>query len=184
MSIITRTALAFAVVGCALLITENCDPTISVPYPGAGLSVKTIMQVHEAGQYRLLLTMPVANPRNDLMKGGDILCSLEVQVSKQSQSAPWRKVSSFSFAGGYGFGGTQMFKSSEFFELAPSEHVLEIKSSSPCMEAQSRGATLSLEQEVTHITERFLFSQARHFGAIILLVLGLLTLVVYEFKRA
>ena len=64
------------------------------------------------------------------------------------------------------------------------EYAVEISSRQECRAPLARGATLSLEQEVTHITERFLTGVVVYWSGVIALCAGVLGVILCEFKPA
>jgi hypothetical protein len=61
--------------------------------------------------------------------------------------------------------------------------VVQFSSRESCKAAVSRGATLSLEQEVTHMTESFLGGVLRYWSGVFTLCAGLLGVILCEFLR-
>jgi hypothetical protein len=175
--------LAVVVLGAVLLLLPRDAQFEIVPFPGPGLSVKLLADVRSSGQYYLRLDIPKADQALGL--GADtISCPLVVTLTSQSGSPIRAELSSFARYGEFGFGKVQYYRGNTSWQLHAGEHTVEISSPGPCDTITQRGGAVSLEQEVTHPTERYLWATFRHSGGIVCLAGGLIALLILEFTRA
>jgi len=177
-----RICIGLIVAGALLLCTRRDSSFETVPFPTAGLKVKMLAKINTEGDYRLIASMPKADQDIGLTEES-VPCSLLVSFSRSDRPSITNEVTSLSHYAEFGFGRIQYYKGGGW-RLDPGEYVVEISSRQDCRAAIARGATLSLEQEVTHITERFLAGVAVYWSGVIALCAGVLGLILCEFKRA
>jgi hypothetical protein len=178
-----RIFLAIAIFGAVLLATPREASFDTGPFPGAGLSEKMLARVTTAADYYLRLSMPKPDQALGL-SSETISCSVALSLTRPDTTPIQAQISSFSRYGEFGFGRIQYYRGSSSWHLAPGEYTIEITGLAPCNTVMTRGGTLSLEQEMTHLTERYLWSMLRHWIGIVCLSGGFIGLIVLEFARA
>ncbi len=177
-----RICIGLIVAGALLLWARRDSSFGTMPFPTAGLKVKMLAKINTEGDYRLIASMPKADQDIGLTEES-IPCSLVVSFSRSDRPSITNEVTSLTRYAEYGFAGIQYYKGGGW-RLSPGEYVIEIGSRQDCRAALARGATLSLEQEVMHITERFLAGVVVYWSGVIALCAGVLGLILCEFKRA
>jgi hypothetical protein len=182
MRMLRRMCIGFVALGSALLFARRDSGFDTLPFPGVGLTVKMLAKVKTAGDYRINVSMPKADQALALAPE-TISCSLAVSIKEDGRPPINSEITSLSRYGEYGFARIQYYSGGRL-HLTPGEYVVEISSRDDCRAAMSRGATLSLEQEMIHPTERFIGSVLAYWGGVLLLGAGLLGIILYEFKKA
>jgi len=182
MKALRRICICLLAVGLAILFVPR-DPSVDiVPFPGKGLSVKLNATLRSEGDYYLDVAMPKKDKSIDL--GSDVVpCSLSVVISKSDKPVLHTDVKTLSLYSEFGWAGIQDFNGGTW-HLSRGDYVIEVTSQGDCPAAMARGATLSLEQEQTHITERFLLGSLLFYVGIIFVGAGLVGLVLCEIKNA
>jgi hypothetical protein len=181
MTIFRRVCICLTVIGALLLLTRNDSPFETVPFPTAGLTVKMTANVITEGDYFLEVTMPKADQEIALAEE-TVPCSLTVSMKGDDKPLVTSDVTSLSRWSEFGFAGIQYYKGGNW-HLSRGKYVVQISSRASCKAAVSRGATLSLGQEVTHVTERFLGGVLRYWSGVFALCAGLLGVILCEFLR-
>jgi hypothetical protein len=174
--------VSFIVTGALLLFARRDSSFETLPFPTVGLTVKMIANVSTEGDYFLEASMPKADQDIGLAEE-TVPCSLTVSFTREGKPAITNEVTSLTRSSEFGFALIQYYKGGGW-HLSPGEYVVQISSRENCKAAVSRGATLSLEQEVTHITERYLASILGYWSGVLFLCAGLLGVILCEFKKA
>jgi hypothetical protein len=177
-----RICICLIVAGALLLFARRDSSFDTVPFPAVGLTVKMLAKINTEGDYHLIASMPKADQAVGLAEES-VPCSLAVSFSRSDKPSITNEVTSLSRYAEFGFGRIQFYKGGEW-HLNPGEYAVEISSREECRAALARGATLSLEQKVTHITERFLTGLLVYWSGVIALCGGVLGVILCEFKQA
>lgn len=168
--------------GCAILFVPRGQSVDTVPFPSKGLSVKLSATLRSEGDYRLDVAMPKKDQSIDL--GSEVVpCSLSVIISESDKPVLQTDIKALSLYSEFGWAGIQYFKS-ETWHLNRGQYDVEVTSHGDCPAAMARGASLSLEQEQSHITERFLAGTLLYYIGIVFVGAGLVGLVLCEVKKA
>jgi hypothetical protein len=178
-----RILIVLTVVGGAMAYFQSDSEFDTLPFPAAGLSVRMQAKVKSAGEYHLIVAMPRTN--DDLSLGSDIqACSLSVQIA-HDYNGPIianAEVTSISLGSEFGFGKIQYYTGGSWY-LKPGTYDIDIQSRKTCQAAMSRGATISLEEQIRQPTETFLWNSIRHECGVVFFWIGVIGLVVCERKR-
>ena len=178
MKILRRVCIALVTVGAWLLFARHDSEFDALPFPTAGLTVKMTARVATEGDYHLLVSMPKAD-HEIALTNETVPCSLSVHLARANQPPVLSEITSLSLASEYGFANVQHYEGTNW-HLIPGEYVVEVLPRENCQAAVSRGATMTLEQQVTHPTERYLANQIIYRGGVFALCAGLLGLIVCE----
>ena len=138
-------------------------------------------EITTKGNYRLVVAMPKTNDSLTL-DSETVPCSLNVQITEPDIKPILTDVTSLTLASEYGFARVQYYFGGSW-SLKPGNYEIEIKSRAGSDAVMIRGATVSLEQETTHVTENFLKDILQYWSGTLCLWAGILGLVVCEFKR-
>jgi hypothetical protein len=179
---IRRVCIGFVVLGAIFLFARHGATFETVPFPADGLRVKMDAEVTTEGDYYLRASMP----RNDQAIGlssETIPCLLSVSVVERGKPPIKKEVTSLTRYAELGFAEIQYYKSADIWHLRPGEYEVDVSSRQDCKAAVSRGATLSVEQDVTHLTERYLGNVLRFWSGVVLLCGGLMGIIFCEFKN-
>jgi hypothetical protein len=133
------------------------------------------------GDYFLQASMPKADQDIGLTEE-TIPCFLAVTLTRNGAPSITSEVTSLSRYAEYGFAGIQYYKGGSW-HLGRGEYVVKISSRQDCKAAVSRGATLTMKQEVTHMTERFLAGILYYWSGILALCAGVFGVILCEFLR-
>ena len=182
MKIVRRICIAITAIGVLIVAMPHDQSYDTVPFPTAGLTVKMIADVAHDGDYYLVATMPKVGDELALSEES-VPCALAVTLARSGYSPTTNHVSSLSRYGEFGFGRIQYYKSSDW-HLGRGQYDITILDPQDCPAAKARGATLSIEQDAPHVTERFLADVLEYWSGVVLLCVGLLGLVLCEFRRA
>jgi hypothetical protein len=181
MTIFRRVCICLIVIGALLLFAKRDTSFDTMPFPTAGLTVIMTANVTTEGDYFLEASMPKSDQQVTLSEE-TIPCFLIVILTRDSAPSITNQVTSLSRHAEYGFAGIQYYKGGSW-HLGRGEYVVQISSSQDCKAAVSRGATLTLEQEVAHPTERFLAGVIYYWSSVIALCTGALGVVLCELLR-
>jgi hypothetical protein len=185
MKTLRRISIALTAVGAVMAYFQSDSEFDTLPFPAAGLSIRMQAKVKSAGEYHLVVAMPLTNDDLSLGLGSDIqLCSLTVQVARDYNGPIITnvEVTSISLVSEFGFGKIQYYSGGSWY-LNPGTYDIDIKSRKTCLAAVSRGATISLEGQIIHPTETFLWDSLRHACGVVFFWIGIIGLLVCEFKR-
>lgn len=94
-----------------------------------------------------------------------------------------KEITWFGTTSEYGFANIVNYKGNARWHLKPGDYPIQITSRENCVAAMSRGATLTLGEEINHPTEVYLNTLLAHSLATFCLWGGLLGLVVCEWRR-
>ncbi len=166
-----------------MLLAREDSGSEQFPFPGAKVTVRATANVRTEGEYYLEASLPKIVDDTTLTDD-TILCALTVSITRDNKPVINDEVTALSSFALYGFANIESYKSGKTWHLTPGEYTLEVKSHGNCDAAMSRGAILSLEQQVTHITERFLGNMLRYYAGILFLCAGWLGLVFSEVRDA
>jgi|SRR5271154_3392824 len=174
-----RLLLACSIVG-GLLLAFEFPPDINVlPLPGANLTDKFSLRVPSAGDYDLLISMAKVGDHLGL-KEETIPCDLSLRVDADGRQVASRSISAITLGSEYGYAHTQQYYAQQPFHLPSGEYDVVITGGAHCPAATARGASVTVErQEQEHILGSLLYYAA----ARLLLGLGLLGLIIQEFRR-
>ena len=181
MKSLRRICICLIALGCTILSVPRGPSVDTVPFPGKGLSVKLNATLRSEGDYRLDVAMPKKD-QSEVLASEVIPCSLSVIISRSGKSVLQAEVKTLSLYSEFGWAGIQYFKSQNW-HLGRGEYEVEVKSYGDCPAAVARGAALSLEQEQSDITERFLADSFLNDAGIIFVLTGLVGLVLCEIKK-
>jgi hypothetical protein len=138
--------------------------------------------VRTEGNYHLQVSMPVVG--DDLTLGSEVIpCSLTVTVTPKDKPPTMGDVTSLALGSEYGYGRIQYYESPNTWHLKPGEYEVLVQSRGNCSAAISRGAAVTFNEEVTHLTERYLGGVLRYNGGIFLLCGGLVGLIYCEVRQ-
>ena len=167
---------ALILAGLVLLLGRRGPTFDAAPFPALGSTAKMGADVTEEGEYFLDVAMPVAD-RTLGLAPQTMACSLSINLAGQL-----RDVSSFTWYSEVGSTQTRHYESDATWHLRPGRYAVEVSNRGHC-EAAARGAMVSFEQKITHLTERYLLISLRFWSGVVSLSLGLIVLVGREFKR-
>ena len=153
-----------------------------VPFPASGLTVKMIADIGHKGDYHLVIAMLKVDEQLGLTEES-VPCSLAVTLEGSGNLPTTKQITSIKRYAEFGFGRIQYYKSFDW-HLGRGEYGVSITTLKDCPVAISRGATVSIEQSVTHITERYLAVLLSYWCGVVLLSVGLLGLVFCEFRSS
>jgi hypothetical protein len=168
--------LTFVGVAMAYFESDSGSAFDVLPFPAAGLSVRLRATVKDAGEYHLVVAMPVTN--SDLSTGlsdDTQACSLNVRIA-QDYNGPivaTLEVTSIRLEYEFGFGKTQSYEGGSW-HLKPGVYDVDILGRKTCQAAVSRGATISLEEEIIEPTKTFLWDSCGTSAVLVSSGLGLL----------
>jgi hypothetical protein len=182
MKIARRICIVVIAVGALMLAVPRDLSFDTVPFPAAGLSVKILADIAHDGDYHLVAAIPKVGEQLALSEES-VPCALAVTLTRQGHPPTTNQITSISRYAEVGFGRIQYYKSTDW-HLARGEHEISIAAVKDCPAATSRGATVSIEQSASHVTERFLAGVLRYWSGVVLLCVGLLGLIFCEFGRA
>jgi hypothetical protein len=182
MKALRRICILLIAVGVAILLLKR-DPSFdTVPFPANGLSVKLMAQLRSEGDYCLRVSMPTKNPGAPL--GEETLtCSLTVTIFFSGKQVVQTEVKTLVLGSEFGWAGIQYF-SGPTWHLNRGRYNIEVVSHGDCPAAIARGAALSLDQKLSHVTERFLAASLVHAVGIVSLGAGFIGLVSCELRKA
>jgi hypothetical protein len=183
MKILRRVFIVLTALGAVMAYFQPGSEFDVLPFPAAGLSVRLRATVKDAGEYHLVVAMPVTN--DDVALGDDTQsCSLTVRIAKDYNGpiVTNSEVTSISLEDEFGFAKTQDYRGGSWY-LKPGVYDVDILSRKTCQAAVSRGATISLEEQIFHPTERFLWDSLRHECGVVFFWVGIVGLSVCEFKK-
>jgi hypothetical protein len=165
----------------AILAMGPQDPSFErLPFPGGGLTVKMLAEVKSQGEYKIQASMPKADHALGLAEE-TIPCSLLISIMGDAKPPIKTEVTSLRRCAEYGFANIQYYTGGGW-NLAPGKYTVEFTSRETCKVAMDRGATLSIEQNIIHPTERFLGTFLKYWTGIFFITAGLLGLVICELK--
>lgn len=181
MKILRLTCIVFVVLGAFFLFARRDSRFDTLPFPGAGLTVKMLAEVRKEGDYKIQASLSKADQAIGLSPE-NIPCSLTVTIARDGKPPVKSEITSLHRYGEHGFARIQYYGGGGW-HLSPGDYTIEISSREDCRAAMSRGATLSLEQQTTHATERFQVSVLEYWSGLVLLCAGLLGIIFFEFKK-
>jgi hypothetical protein len=179
---IRRISIALVVVGVGLLFIRHDAELPTLPFPAMGLLVKSPMTLSSAGDYYIRVTMPKVGDSLTLSEE-TVPCSLAITVTEPGKSPQTKEITSLTRYSEFGFGRTQDYRGGDAFRLGRGECDIEVTSQAACEAATARGAMISLEQDVGNPTDYYLRSLLRRYFAIGALCVGLLGIIVCEFRK-
>jgi hypothetical protein len=138
-------------------------------------------QLRSEGDYCLQVSMPAKNLGAPLGEE-TVPCSLTVTISSSGKQVIQTDVKTLALGSEFGWAGIQYF-SSPTWHLNRGEYDIEVVSHGDCPAAIARGAALSLDQKLSHVTERFLAASLLHIVGIVSLGAGFVGLVLCELKK-
>jgi|GEM_PF-4253767 len=184
MKTLRRILLGLTVVGAVMTYFQSDSEFDTLPFPAAGLSVRMQAKIKSDGEYHLVVAMPLTNGDLSLGIGADTQsCSLAIQVA-QDYNGPIVtnvQVSSISLGSEFGFGRIQYYSGGSWY-LKRGTYDIDIKSQKTCQAAVSRGATISLEGQIMHPTESFLWQSLRHACGMVFFWVGVVGLFAFELR--
>jgi hypothetical protein len=181
MTIFRRVCICLILIGALMLFARRDAWFDTVPFPAAGLTVKMTANVAKEGDYFLEASMPKADQDIGLSEE-TVPCFLTVTLTRDGAPSITNQVTSLSRYAEYGFAGIQYYKGGGW-HLGRGEYAVQISSHQDCKAVVSRGATLTIEQEVTHMTERFLVGVLYYWSGVFALCAGVLGVILCEFLR-
>lgn len=179
---IRRISIALIVVGAGLLFIRREADLPTLPFPAAGLLVKSPMTLASAGDYHVRVTMPKVGDSLGLSEE-TVPCSLVVTVTESGKPPQKKEITSLTRYSEFGFGRTQDYRGGDAFRLGKGECDIEVSSRAPCEAATARGAMISLEQDVGNPTDYYLRGLLLGYFAKGALCVGLLGVIICEFRK-
>jgi hypothetical protein len=181
MRIFRRVCIILVALGAFLLFARHDSAFETLPLPGTGLTVKMLADVRTEGDYYVKVSMPKTDQALGLASE-TVSCPLTINIRREGRTTIKKDIDSLSRYAEFGFGKIQYYKSADAWHLTPGEYEVEVSSRDNCSMAMSRGATLTMEQEVTHLTERYLETVLRFWSGVVFLCAGLIGLIFCEFS--
>jgi hypothetical protein len=178
--ILRRIFIVLTAVGAVMAFFQSDSDSEfdTLPFPGAGLSVKMQAKVKSAGQYHLVVAMPLTNDDLSVGLGSDVQsCALTVRIA-QDYNGPIianSEVTTISLGSEFGFAKIQNYTGG-YWHLNPGTYDIDIQSRKNCQAALTRGATISLEEQIDKPTETFLWNSLRHRCGILFFWTGIIGL--------
>lgn len=178
-----RVCIGLIAIGTALLFFQSDTDTDfgTLPFPGAGFSVKMGGEVKTEGNYHLTAGMPITNEDAGLAEE-TVPCSLAVRITQQNHDTISNEVTSLVAGSEFGFSKVENYTGGSW-HLKPGKYDVEVKSLKGCKAAMSRGATISFEKEITKPTEQYLQGVLRHWCGVWFLWGGTVGIVLCEFRK-
>jgi hypothetical protein len=181
-----RIFIALTAVGAVMAYFQSDSEFDTLPFPAGGLAVRMQAKVKSGGEYHLVVAMPLTNDDLSQGLGSDTqACSLTVQIAKDYNGPiiTNAEVTSISLGSEFGFGKIQYYTGGSW-HLIPGTYDIDIQSRKSCQAAMSRGATISLEEQIRKPTETFLWSSLRRGCGILFFWSGIIGLSGCEFRKA
>jgi hypothetical protein len=160
MKIARRICIVLTALGALMLAVPRDQSFDVVPFPATGLTVKMTAEIAHDGDYHLVSAMPVVGQQVALSEE-TVPCELAVTLVRTGQPPITNEITSISRYAEFGFGRIQYYKSANW-HLRRGEYEISIAGVKDCPAAVSRGATVSIEESASHITERFLTGVLRY----------------------
>jgi hypothetical protein len=176
-----RSCVVIIAFGGFLLATPRDSSFATIPFPAAGLSAKITAHIAHDANYHLVAAMPKANDELGLSEES-VPCSLEIVFTRSGYPPITNRIAAISRYAEFGFARIQYYKSGPW-PVRRGEYEIEINNLRDCPAAIARGATLTIEEERTQVTEAFLARMLRRWSGAVLFCAGLLGLVWSEFRR-
>ncbi len=179
---IRRICILLVVVGAALLFFRRETSIPTLPVPPAGRLVKSVAMLGSAGDYYVRVTMP---KRDDSLTLSEetVPCSLVVTIAERGGSALKKEITSLTRYSEFGFGRSQNYRGGDAFRLEQGEHEIEVSCRETSAAIAARGATITIEHDVGNPTDYYIRRLLRSWFATGALCLGLIGIVVCEFRR-
>src|SRR5437660_288727 len=95
MKILRRVCLGCVVLGAILLLMRHDDLFETLPFPGAGLTVRTLVKIKTEGDYYLQLAMPKADQALGLAPE-TVQCLVDVSLTQRGKPPIQEQISRFS----------------------------------------------------------------------------------------
>lgn len=153
----------------------------TLPLPGNGLTVRMTAAVKSSGDYYLVVSLPKAD--QSIALGPDsIQCSFTFSAVSDGAAPIQGRVTGLERYAEIGFANVQLYKS-QSWRLDAREYDVSIRADAPCDAASLRGAAVSLERQVSQVTERFLGHMLLFFVGSLSVGVGLVGMIVREMRK-
>jgi len=164
--------LATAATGAWLRMPPEDSSFSTVGFPAIGFSAKISGHVAQDGNYRLVAALRKVGHELGL-SAESVPCALDATFTPPGHAPVTERITSISRYAEYGAAQIQYYEGAKW-HLTRGDYTFDIASRGNCVAALSRAATLTLEPELIHPTERYLGRMFKSLLGTILLFSGLL----------
>jgi hypothetical protein len=173
-----RLSLALVILGATLISTELPPQVDSQPLPGPALKVRLAVAVRFGGDYYVEVIMPKVGDALGL-ETETVPCALSFQIVRDGSEILSQHVETITRESEYGWAHTQQYTAGRVFHLSHGTYDVTIAGGPQCPSAVARGASVTVAEQYK---EHILGSLLRYLSARLLLVVGVVGLLISEFK--